>query len=150
LDQEKAEIMINTERPKRVLFICVENCNRSQMAEAFARRYGAGRVEAYSAGSRPSSQVHPKAIEAMQELGYDLTHHQSKGLAEIAPMEFDVAVKMGCNDDCSCIQAKAWQDWRTPCPKEMSPDQFRLVRDEIKERVKELLASFEPVLQECQ
>jgi protein-tyrosine-phosphatase len=57
------------QRPKRVLFICVENCNRSQMAEAFARIYGAGRVEAYSAGSRPAGRVHPKAVAAMQELG---------------------------------------------------------------------------------
>jgi arsenate reductase (thioredoxin) len=140
--------MINTERPKRVLFICVENCNRSQMAEAFARRYGAGRVEAYSAGSRPSGQVHPKAIEAMQELGYDLTHHRSKGLADLAPMEFDVSVKMGCNDACSCIQAKVWQDWRTPCPKAMPLEQFRAVRDQIKEMVKELLASLDLAVQQ--
>jgi len=74
---------------------------------------------------------------------------RTKGLADIAHMEFDVAVKMGCNDDRSCIQAKAWQDWRTPCPKAMPPDQFRLVRDEIKEKVKELLARYEPVMQEC-
>jgi arsenate reductase len=78
------------ERRKRVLFICVENCNRSQMAEAFARMYGAGQVEACSAGCRPSGRVHPKAIAAMRELGYDLTRHQSKGLADLPDLEFDV------------------------------------------------------------
>jgi protein-tyrosine-phosphatase len=140
LDQEKAEAMTNAEPPKRVLFICMENCNRSQMAEAFARMYGAGRVEAFSAGSRPSGRVHPKAIQAMQELGYDLTHHRSKGLAEVANMEFDVAVTLGCGDDCSCIKAKVWEDWKIPCPKAMPPAQFRAVRDEIGEKVKALLA----------
>jgi arsenate reductase (thioredoxin) len=125
---------------KRVLFICVENCNRSQMAEAFARMYGAGRIEAYSAGSRPSGRVHPKAVVAMRELGYDLTQHRSKGLPEVSAMEFDVAVTLGCGDDCSCIKAKAWEDWKTPCPKALPPEQFRAVRDEISGQVKALLA----------
>jgi arsenate reductase (thioredoxin) len=132
--------MIHDKRPKRVLFICVENCNRSQMAEAFARIYGAGQVEAYSAGSRPSGRVHQKAIEAMQELGYDLTPHRSKGLAEISDLEFDVAVTLGCDDDWSCVKAKAWEDWKVPCPKAMPAEEFRVVRDEIGESVKTLLA----------
>ena len=131
--------MTEAERPKRVLFICMENCNRSQMAEAFARMYGVGQIEAYSAGSRPSGRVHPKAVATMRELGYDLTQHRSKGLAEVSDMEFDVAVTLGCDDDCSCIKAKAWEDWKTPCPKAL-PEQFRAVRDEISERVKTLLA----------
>lgn len=133
--------MTHDERPNRVLFICMENCNRSQMAEAFARMYGAGEVEAYSAGSRPLGRVHYKAIEAMQELGYDLTQHRSKGLAEISDLEFDVAVTMGCGDDCSCIKAKTWEDWKIPCPKAMPSEQFRAVRDLIGERVKSLLSS---------
>lgn len=127
----------------RVLFVCVENSNRSQMAEAFARMYGAGRVEAFSAGSRPSGRVHPKAVEAMQELGYGLTQYRSKGLADISNMEFDVAVEMGCDDACSCIKARAWEDWKTPCPKAMPPERFRAVRDEIAEKVKELLAGLQ-------
>ena len=97
------------------------------MAEAFARMYGAGRVEAHSTGSRPAGRVHPKAVAAMQELGYDLTAHRSKGLAEVSDKEFDVAVTLGCGDDCSCIKAKAWEDWKTPCPKAMPPEQFRAV-----------------------
>ena len=77
------ECMAMSEQPKRVVFVCVENSNRSQMAEAFARMYGANRIEAYSAGSRPSGKVNPKAIEAMEELGYDLTTHRSKSLSEL-------------------------------------------------------------------
>ena len=132
--------MINAGAPKRVLFICVENCNRSQMAEAFARMYGAGRVEPYSAGSQPSGRVHPKAVEAMQELGYDLKQHRSKGLWELPAVEFDVAVTMGCGDECPPLRAKRREEWNVPCPKEMPSEQFRAVRDKIGEKVKALLA----------
>jgi arsenate reductase len=78
--------------PKRIIFVCVENSNRSQMAEAFARIHGAGKVEAYSAGSRPSGRINPKAVASMREVGYDLTKHQSKCLSDLAGVEFDVAV----------------------------------------------------------
>src|ERR1700722_17356083 len=84
---------------KRVLFVCVENSNRSQMAEAFARLHGGDRVEAHSAGSRPSGRVNPRAVEAMREKGYDLTRHHSKGLADLPPGEFDAVVGMGCGDE---------------------------------------------------
>jgi arsenate reductase (thioredoxin) len=128
------------ERRKRVLFICVENSNRSQMAEAFARMYCAGRVEAYSAGSRPSGRVYPKAIDAMRELGYDLTRHQSKALSDLPDVEFDVAVTMGCEKSCPPLRAKFREDWDVPCPKAMPPEQVRGVRDLIAEKVKALLA----------
>src|SRR5205807_2525405 len=82
----------------RVLFVCVENANRSQMAEAFARLHGGGQVEAFSAGSRPSGRVNPRAVEFMREVGIDLTPHQSKSLADLPDGEFDVAVGMGCGD----------------------------------------------------
>ena len=91
-----------------ILFVCVENSFRSQIAEAFARIHGKGIVEAYSAGSRPSGRVHPKAIETMQELGYDLTRHASKSLSEIPDIEYDVAVTMGCGDECPMVRAKRW------------------------------------------
>src|SRR5207253_637658 len=84
--------------PARVLFVCVENANRSQMAEAFARVLGGGRVEAFSAGSRPSGRVNPKAVEAMREVGCDLLTHCSKALADLPDVEFDAAVTMGCGD----------------------------------------------------
>jgi protein-tyrosine-phosphatase len=126
---------------KRVIFVCVENSNRSQMAEAFARLHGGGRVEAYSAGSRPSGRVNPEAVTAMQELGYDLAQHRSKSLADLAAVDFDVAVTMGCGDECPFIRAKARQDWDIPDPKNLPPEQFRAVRDMIEEKVKGLLAA---------
>ncbi len=91
---------------KSVLFVCVENSNRSQMAEAFARIHGAGKVEAFSAGSRPSGRVNPKAVEAMKEVGYDLTTHRSKGLDDFNGKEVDFAVTMGCGDECPLVRAK--------------------------------------------
>ena len=120
----------------RAVFVCVENSNRSQMAEAFARMAG---IEAYSAGSRPSGKVNPKAIAAMQELGYDLTQHHSKSLDDLPNEPFDIAVTMGCGDACPNLQAKRREDWDIPDPKEMSPAEFREVRDLIGAKVKELL-----------
>jgi arsenate reductase (thioredoxin) len=125
---------------KRVVFVCVENSNRSQMAEAFARMHGAGKVEAYSAGSRPSGKVNPKAVRAMQELGYDLTRHHSKSLADLANIDFDVAVTMGCGDECPFIKAKEREAWNIPDPKDLPAHEFREVRDAIAEQVKGLLA----------
>ena len=122
---------------KRVVFVCVENSNRSQMAQAFANIIGG--FEAHSAGSRPSGRVNPKAIAAMQELGYDLTTHQSKSLADLPNLPFDAAVTMGCGDACPNLNAKRRLDWSIPDPREMSPDDFRQVRDSIKERVFDLL-----------
>jgi protein-tyrosine-phosphatase len=127
--------------PKRVLFICIENSNRSQIAEAFARTHGAGRVEAFSAGSLPSGKVNPRAVEFMREVGYDLTHHHSKSLSEVPAGEFDVVVGMGCPDQgCPLVKAKRREEWGIPDPKEMPPEEYRAVRDLIEAKVKELLA----------
>jgi arsenate reductase (thioredoxin) len=123
----------------RVIFVCVENSNRSQIAEAFARMHGGDRVEAVSAGSRPSGRVNPKAVAAMKEVGYDLTTHQSKGLDEFNGHEFDAAVTMGCGDECPLVRAKRRVEWQIPDPKEMPPDQFREVRNLIEQKVQELL-----------
>ena len=120
----------------KAVFVCVENSNRSQMAEAFARLAG---VEAYSAGSRPSGKVNPKAIEAMRELGYDLTTHHSKSLAELEGVDFDVAVTMGCGDQSPNLHAARREDWQIPDPKELPLEQFRDVRDLIAAKVKELV-----------
>jgi protein-tyrosine-phosphatase len=126
---------------KRVIFVCVENSNRSQMAEAFARMHGADKVESHSAGSRPSGRVNPKAIEAMREVGYDLTTHTSKGLEGFNGREFDAAVTMGCGDECPLVVAKQRVDWQIPDPKDMTPDEFRGVRNLIEAKVKELIAT---------
>lgn len=126
---------------KRLLFVCVENANRSQMAEAFARIHGGADVEAYSAGSRPSGRINPKAIAAMEELGYDLNQHRSMGLSDIPDIEYDCVATMGCGDACPLVRAKKRVDWQIPDPKEMPPEEFRKVRDLIEEKVKELLES---------
>ena len=122
--------------PLRFLFVCVENANRSQMAEAFARIHGGEGVEAFSAGSRPSGVVNPKAIAAMAELGYDLSKHGSKSLDEVKDREFDFVATMGCGDACPFIKARYREDWQIPDPKNMEPDEFRKVRDFISEKVR--------------
>jgi protein-tyrosine-phosphatase len=136
----------------RVAFVCAENSNRSQMAEAFARM---GAIEAYSAGSRPSGEIHPTAIEAMKELGYNLSAHRSKGLHELPKKHYDVAVTMGCGGDCPNIVADRREDWDIPDPKGMHLSEFREVRDLIRQKVNELLpvptnesqfASFPPLV----
>ncbi len=124
---------------KKVLFVCVENSNRSQMAEAFARIHGGGKIEAHSAGSKPSGRVNPKAIEAMRLLGYDLSTHTSKGLDEFNGTEVEVAVTMGCGDECPLVVAKQRVDWKIPDPRDMSPEEFLGVRDLIERQVKALI-----------
>jgi protein-tyrosine-phosphatase len=124
---------------KRVLFVCVENSNRSQMAEAFARMHGGDGVEAFSAGSAPSGRINPKAVRFMAELGYDLTTHASKSLDEING-DFDAVVSMGCGDKCPWVPAKRREDWALPDPKDMDDAGYRVVRDEISARVRRLLA----------
>jgi arsenate reductase (thioredoxin) len=121
----------------KVVFVCIENSNRSQMAQAFALMAGA---DAYSAGSRPSGKINPTAIVAMREIGYDLTQHQSKGLADLPAIDFDVAVTMGCGDECPNLRAARREDWYIPDPKAMPLDEFRAVRDLIAEKVRTLVS----------
>jgi protein-tyrosine-phosphatase len=127
---------------KKILFVCVENSNRSQMSQAFASMYGGSNIEAYSAGSKPSGKINPKAIASMKEIGYDLTAHQSKSISDIeqyAP--FDVVVTMGCGDACPWMPAKKFVDWQIPDPKNMEPQEFNKVREQIEQNVKELLST---------
>ena len=124
---------------KRVLFVCIENANRSQMAEAFAHMHGGDAFEAFSAGSRPSGRINPSAVEFMREVGYDLSTHTSKSLTEFDNVEFDVAVTMGCGDACPMVRAKRREDWQIPDPKKLSPEEYRAVRDLIEQKVKDLL-----------
>jgi protein-tyrosine-phosphatase len=122
----------------RVIFVCVENSNRSQMAEAFGRLAG---LDAVSSGSRPSGVVNPKAIAAMAELGYDLTTHHSKGLDEFNGTHFDAAITMGCGDECPLVHATHRIDWQIPDPKHLPPAEFNAVRDLIGRKVAELAKS---------
>ena len=127
---------------KKVLFVCVENSNRSQKSQAFAKMIGGDSVKAYSAGSKPSGRINQKAIVAMKELGYNLKSHRSKSLDQIeesAP--FDAVVTMGCGDACPLMPAKKFIEWDIPDPRDMNEEDFNKVRDLIKEKVTDLLKS---------
>jgi arsenate reductase (thioredoxin) len=129
----------NTEK-KKLLFVCIENSNRSQMSQAFAKIHGGYSIEAYSAGSKPSGIINPKAIAAMKELGYDLSTHDSKSLDEVKEFApFDAVITMGCGDACPWMPAKQFIDWQIPDPKHMEPAEFNKVRDFIEEKVKTLI-----------
>jgi protein-tyrosine-phosphatase len=132
--------MSTTATPKKILFVCIENSNRSQMSQAFANIHGGDAVEAYSAGSKPSGIVNPKAIAAMKALGYDLSIHDSKSLDEVkAFAPFDAVVTMGCGDACPWMPAKQFVDWQIPDPKHMEPEEFNAVRDLISSKVQALI-----------
>ena len=113
------------------------------MAQAFAIMYGGDQIAAFSAGSRPSGKINPKAIAAMKEIGYDLTAHRSKSLTDIPDITYDAVITMGCGDDCPWIPAHYREDWAIPDPREMNEDEFRAVRDLIREKVKSLLQQIE-------
>jgi arsenate reductase (thioredoxin) len=126
---------------RRLLFVCVENSNRSQIAEAFARIHGGEDIEAYSAGSQPSGEVNQKAIAAMREVGYDLSKHKSKSLEDIPQVEYDFVATMGCGDACPFVRAKQREDWQIPDPKNLPPAGFNKVRDLIKQKVRDALST---------
>lgn len=125
----------------RVLFLCMENSCRSQMAEAFANMLGAEGVEAYSAGLEPSGMLQARAIEVMRELGYDLGTHEPKSVEDLPDIEFDYAVTMGCGDESPLVKTRMQLDWDIPDPSGMSLKDYRQVRDAIRERVERLLAA---------
>lgn len=124
---------------KKILFVCVENSSRSQMAEAFANFLGKGIVEAYSAGSRPSGAVNESAIKVMHHAGIDISHAKSKGFDGLPIKEFDYVITMGCKDTCPIIPAKKHMEWDIEDPKGKGIDVFINVRDVIKNKVREFI-----------
>ena len=119
-----------------MLFVCVENSCRSQMAEGFARERGQGRIEAWSAGSRPARELNPRAVLFMKEKGIDLRSHVSKGLDDLPERaRWDWVITMGCGDACPHVQARHRLDWDLPDPRDLSDAEFRRVRDDIEQRV---------------
>ena len=124
---------------RRILFVCVENARRSQMAEGFAKALGQGKIEVYSAGSSPSSQIDPLVIEVMKEKGIDLSDRRPKGLNDLPPVEMDYLVTMGCEETCPAVLAKKIIEWEIPDPKGKLIETFREVRDIIEEKVKSLI-----------
>jgi protein-tyrosine-phosphatase len=124
----------------RILFVCVENACRSQMAEGFAKALGEGRIAAFSAGSRPSHQVNSRAVAVMREKGIDISGHRPKGLDDLPSVRWDYIVTMGCGDACPAVPALTRLDWDLPDPKHMDDDGFRAVRDRIERQVRDLIA----------
>ncbi len=127
-------------QPLRVLFVCVENACRSQIAEAFARQYGQDRITAYSAGSRPRGQVDAQATAVMKERGLDLSRHASKGLSDLPQVTWDAIVTMGCGDACPALPATRRLDWQIPDPARQPLEVYRQVRDTIERAVKALIS----------
>ena len=125
---------------KRILFVCVENSCRSQMAQGWAAKLGGDKVEAFSAGSKPSGVVNPDAIKVMKEIGIDISGQTSKGFEQLPYNKFDYVITMGCQDVCPFFPAKEKIDWQITDPKGKGLEFFRKVRDEIGDRVKQLIA----------
>ncbi len=123
----------------RVLFVCVHNAGRSQMAAAFLRRLAGGRVDVLSAGSEPAGQVNPAVVEAMAEKGIDLAGAQPRRLEEGDVQAADVVVTMGCGDACPFFPGRRYLDWDLPDPAGRSVAEVRPIRDEIERRVAALV-----------
>jgi arsenate reductase len=119
----------------RVLFVCVQNAGRSQLAQALYERRGG---EARSAGSKPAEQVHPEVVEVLREVGIDIAGRKPHGLSRDDVEWTDLVVTMGCGDACPVLPGKRYVDWELPDPSEMSLDQVRELRDEIERRVSRL------------
>ena len=127
-----------------VLFVCVHNAGRSQMAAGWLSSLGAGRIDVLSAGSAPADRINPVAVEAMAEVGIDIAAEQPKILTVDAVRESDVVITMGCGDTCPIFPGKRYEDWELVDPKGKSIDEVRPIRDDIKARVEALLAEILP------
>ena len=127
-----------------VLFVCVHNAGRSQMAAALLNQHARGAVEVRSAGSEPADQLNPAVREVMTEIGIDLSAERPKKLTREAVRTSDVVITMGCGDTCPVFPGKRYLDWQLPDPAGKSPDDVRPIRDEIDTRVRALLAELVP------
>jgi protein-tyrosine-phosphatase len=124
---------------KRIVFICVENARRSQMAQGFAEVFRDEKLEVYSAGSRLSSQIDPLVIEVMKERGIDLSSRLTKGLNDLPPVEMDYLITMGCEQTCPAVPARKIIEWQIPDPKGKPIHEIRRIRDMLEAKVKKLL-----------
>ena len=125
-----------------VLFVCVHNAGRSQMAAGFMEKLSNGKVTVLSAGSAPKDSINPMAIQAMAEVGIDIANNQPKILTTEAVQESDVVITMGCGDTCPFYPGKRYEDWVLDDPAGQSIEKVRIIRDQIKVKVEELLSSF--------
>lgn len=122
-----------------VLFICVHNAGRSQMAAGFLRDLAGDRIEVRSAGSMPADQINPTAVEAMSELGIDITAEHPKVLTTEAVQASDVVITMGCGDACPFFPGKRYEDWKLDDPAGQGIESVRSIRDEIRARIEQLV-----------
>ncbi len=129
-----------TDRPS-VLFVCVHNAGRSQMAAGFLRHLAGDRMEVLSAGSEPADRINPVAVEAMREKGIDITRSQPQLLTTDAVQQSDVVITMGCGDSCPFYPGKRYEDWVLDDPAGQPLDVVRVIRDDIRRRVEALVAS---------
>jgi protein-tyrosine-phosphatase len=132
----------STSTPKpSVLFVCVHNAGRSQMAAGFMTHLGKGRVEVLSAGSAPKDSINPVAVEAMAEVGIDISHNSPKVLTPEAVQQSDAVITMGCGDACPFYPGKRYEDWVLEDPAGQGIESVRVIRDDIRQRVETLLAA---------
>ncbi len=134
---------MSTHKPT-VLFVCVHNAGRSQMAAGFMNAIGAGRVEVLSAGSAPKDSINPIAVQAMQEVGIDISNSVPKVLTPEAVQESDAVITMGCGDACPYYPGKRYEDWVLDDPAGQGIESVRVIRDDIKKRVEQLLSELLP------
>jgi arsenate reductase (thioredoxin) len=132
---------VTTRRVKTVLFVCVHNAGRSQMAAALLERAAGERIDVRSAGTEPIDRIHPNVLEAMREIGVDLAERRPQALDDPMVREADVVVTMGCGDACPVYPEKRYEDWDLPDPAGKPLEGVRVIRDEIDRRVHELAAS---------
>ena len=128
-----------SKEPKKILFVCVQNASRSQMAQGFAEAFGKGKFEVYGAGSSPAPQINPLAIEVMKEKGIDLSGRRPKGLTDLPSVEMDYLITMGCEETCPAVSARKIIGWQIPDPKGVPIGEVRRIRDMLEAKVKTLL-----------
>ena len=134
-----------TDKPT-VLFVCVHNAGRSQMAAGWLRHLAGDRVEVRSAGSEPADRINPVAVEAMREVGIDITAEEPKKLDYAIAGDSDVIITMGCGDTCPVFPGKRYEDWQLTDPAGQPIEVVRTVRDDIRARVEKLIADLDRVL----
>jgi len=137
------QLMTSTTKPS-VLFVCVHNAGRSQMAAAFLSHLSEGRIEVRSAGSAPADSVNPAAVEAMAEVDIDMSTEIPKVLTTEAVQDSDVVITMGCGDACPFFPGKRYEDWKLEDPAGQGVDGVRPIRDEIRERIENLISELLP------
>jgi arsenate reductase len=135
--------MTDSPRPT-VMFVCVHNAGRSQMAAGYLRHLAGDRIEVLSAGSEPADQINPVAVQAMAEEGIDIAGEQPKVLTTDAVQDSDVVITMGCGDACPIFPGKRYEDWKLDDPAGQGIEAVRPIRDEIRRRVEELITSLMP------